>query len=581
MESVAPTQYPSFDFGPPPDRKNKRDLRPYQVEAVETTIKELERVRATMIVMATGLGKSVILGEIAARTKGRVLVLSHRLELVKQVRDHLWDASGEWVGIEQGLLKGGEARLISSSVQTMVRRYKKIDPYQFELIIVDEAHHAAAQSYRKILSHFNSKVIGVTATPDRADGEALRCVAESVAYQMKITRGIDDGWLVPMCLGEQRAITGISLENIRKTAGDLEIGQLDNEILNARVAIARDLVANLPNNHSIVFTPGVSSARLICAAINELFPDAAVEVDGETEEAERSRAFASFKEGKARFFVNCAIATEGVDLPIADTIIMCRPTLSRALYTQMVGRGLRPEPGVVDKFTTAEERKAAIAASSKPHCLLVDYVDNSKKHDLAWIGDVLGEEMSPGMKAAVKSKVKKASVGTEPIDVRKAIEEARRVIREQAARKVKAKEVKVEKFNPLAVLSVTAEPNMGARDEPPTPSQFATLLKFKVKEDEIRTLNRRTAKALLDKLFVRARLGLATFAQVRLIKKCAQLSEAEIMQLSLKQASVAIDRISSFGWRRGLTAKQLGIATTKDEPVGNRTTDDNPAPDWM
>ena len=242
-----------LDYAPRSERKNARNLRPYQLESVEAVLRELETVKSTLIVMATGMGKSVIFAEIAARTAGNVLVLSHRNELVRQVRDHLWDATGEWSAIEQGDLKAGDARLVSGSVQTVVRRLDRFDKDWFELLIIDESHHALARSYRKIIDHFNAKVVGVTATPDRGDGKGLRGIFQTVAYEMGIVRGVGDGWLVPL-KGQRRFIEGIRLEKIKKVAGDLELGQLDNEIVNSRVAIARDLAAQLREKHTIVFT---------------------------------------------------------------------------------------------------------------------------------------------------------------------------------------------------------------------------------------------------------------------------------------------------------------------------------------
>jgi len=545
-----------LDYAPRSERKNARNLRPYQLESVEAVLRELETVKSTLIVMATGMGKSVIFAEIAARTAGNVLVLSHRNELVQQVRDHLWDATGEWSAIEQGDLKAGDARLVSGSVQTVVRRLDRFDKDWFELLIIDESHHALARSYRKIIDHFNAKVVGVTATPDRGDGKGLRGIFQTVAYEMGIVRGVGDGWLVPL-KGQRRFIEGIRLEKIKKVAGDLELGQLDNEIVNSRVAIARDLAAQLREKHTIVFTPGVESAKLIAAALNELMHGCAREVDGNTQEGERAEAFDLFKTGKIAYLVNCGIATEGVDLPITNVIAMCRPTLSRALYTQMVGRGLRSEPGILEGLTLPAERHLAIARSNKPDCLILDYVGNSGKHDLIGPEDILGADETDIVIKSAKKIANESAKNGEAIDIQEAIRLAKKALSEAADRRIAAA-VKARSFDPLKVLRLGAEPpDMAQRAEPPTPGLLQAILKFRLNESEMKGLTKSSAKRLLDGLIARSRAGKCTYPQIRVLTKFTDILQEELLNVSFGTASAMIDRIAGHNWKRGWTWDEL------------------------
>jgi superfamily II DNA or RNA helicase len=425
------------------------------------------------------------------------------------------------------------------------------------LIVVDEAQHATASTYRKIIEHFNARIVGVTATPDRGDGHGLRGMFQTVAYEMGIVRGVAEGWLVPL-MGQRRYIDNIHLEKIKKVAGDLALGALDNEIVNSKVAIARDLVAQLQGKHTIVFTPGVESAKLISAALNELIPDCAREVDGSTNEDERRESFSMFRKGSLNYLVNCAIATEGVDLPVADVIAMCRPTLSRALYTQMVGRGLRPLVDDLEGLDLPEERRLAIARSRKPDCLILDYVGNSGKHDLVGPEDILGADESDEVLIAAKKIAKEKSRAGERVDIQEAIRLAKKAAAELADRHIEA-EVKFHGFDPLAAFGLRSRqrPDMDQRAEPPTPAQLAALMKWKLKESELRGLTKRSAAALMDKLIERGRLGLCSPGQMRALTKFTDIPRADLANVSFPLASAMIDRIARSSWKRGWTREEL------------------------
>ena len=170
-------------------------LRYYQQEAVDSVFEKLKEDRSTLVVMATGLGKTVLFCEVAKRWPGKVLVLAHRDELLSQTRSTLEKATGEWVELEQGMWKAGDqTRLVVGSVQTIYQqaRLERFGAEHFSLIIIDEAHHAPAPTYRKVMDFFaNAKVLGVTATPDRADEKAMGAIFDSVACVLDIEDGAE------------------------------------------------------------------------------------------------------------------------------------------------------------------------------------------------------------------------------------------------------------------------------------------------------------------------------------------------------------------------------------------------------
>jgi hypothetical protein len=256
--------------------------------------------------------------------------------------------------------------------------------------------------------------------------------------------------------------------------------------------------------------------------------------------------------------VNCAIATEGVDLPVADVIAMCRPTLSRALYTQMVGRGLRSRAGDLETFCLPDERRLAIARSCKPDCLILDYVGNSGKHDLIGPEDILGADESDAVRKEAKKIVKERSEGGEQIDIQEAIRLAKKALAELADRRIEAK-VRSHGFDPLAAFSVIGRkrPDMDQRVEPPTAAQLAALLRFKLKESELKGLTKRSAGALMDKLIERSRLGLCSAGQMRALMKFTDVPQADLANVSFPLASAMIDRIARSNWKRGWTRDEL------------------------
>jgi superfamily II DNA or RNA helicase len=359
------------------DRVTAPSLRPYQVAAIAAVQREFARgIRRTLVVLPTGCGKTVVFADLARHEvacQRRVLVLAHRGELLEQAQAKL-TAVGTWAELEQAGRRAGAADVVVASVQTLRgRRLTALAPDTFGLIVVDEAHHATSPSYRAVLDHFTGAlVLGVTATADRADGAALGTVFETCAYSYEMRAAIRDGWLAPI-LARRVMLDGVDLSNVRTMGGDLNQADLaavmaDAEAVHGVVGPLRDLAGA---RKTIVFGVDVKHARAIADALNQHEPGCALALDGTAGEDDRRRALAGFRVGRFRFLVNCALFTEGFDEPSVTCVAIARPTKSRALYTQMAGRGTRLAPGKTD-------------------CLLLDFVGNAGRHRLVGPVDVLG-----------------------------------------------------------------------------------------------------------------------------------------------------------------------------------------------
>lgn len=216
-------------------------MRPYQNAAVEGAFKAWEENASTLIVLPTGLGKTVVFSEIVRRMQPvRSIVIAHREELIFQAAEKIERVTGVAGGIEMGEnhatgFFGEPPPYVVSTVQTQCSggdgggRMTKFLPEDFGLVVIDEAHHATSATYKRVIKYYrqnpNCKILGVTATPDRADEEALGQVFDSVAYEYQILQAIRSGWLVPI---QQQMVTVGSMDfsNIKTTAGDLNQGEL-------------------------------------------------------------------------------------------------------------------------------------------------------------------------------------------------------------------------------------------------------------------------------------------------------------------------------------------------------------------
>ena len=263
-----------------------------------------------------------------------MLVISHREELVYQPVKY-YDCP---CGIEKAEQTSHGEQVVLASVQTLIKRLDKFSPYDFDVIITDEAHHAAAPSYKRIYDYFRPRLhVGFTATPNRGDKVRLDDVYEQIIFERNLKWGIEHGYLTDIkCL---RVSVSYNLNAVRRRMGDFVESDLDkavnNETFNAEIAAAYEKYAE---GQTLIFASSVAHAENIAENIK-----GAVVVSQKTKN--RAQIIKDFTERKIRCIVNCMIFTEGTDMPLIETIIVARPTQNASLYTQMVGRGLRKYPG--------------------------------------------------------------------------------------------------------------------------------------------------------------------------------------------------------------------------------------------
>lgn len=399
-----------------------RKPREYQDHAVKTVIEKLNAgINKQLVVLATGLGKTYIGGLIANMPQfKRTLWLTHTEELIDQsaasvlgeMTDHVWtnvlskkgaintlrkirseglfvslpadkeDRSlTEMLGIVKQDLFNIEPRLVVASIQTLFRRREKIAPDHFDLIIVDEAHYAMAKTWQETLEYFTPKLrIGLTATPERLDGLSLGNLFDDIVVEYGIDYGIKQGYLVE--LEGVRVKTEFSLDTVRTTGGELNSGDLGKVINNEKrnELIVQEWKARAAGQPTLAFCVDVQHAQDLAAMFCKHGVPATFIV-GDTQLCpDREDRIRDFKNGIYTVVTNVMVLTAGYDHPSVACIINARPTKSKTVFLQQVGRGTRPVCNV--NFDSTEERIAAIMASSKSKCTILDITDNTKKHSL-------------------------------------------------------------------------------------------------------------------------------------------------------------------------------------------------------
>lgn len=541
-----------------------KTLRPYQRAALDATRRQLDQFASTVVVLPTGLGKTVYAAKLIAEwERGNCLFLAHTRELINQAADKLGAELGYRPGVEmnvQGvdpgtLWQGGLS--VVGSVQTMYgdRRLAKYARHPFGLVVVDECHHATSATYKKVVGYFQSlnpnvKVVGITATPNRADGTALGLMFESVAYQMSINDAVGQGWLAPV-VQEYVVVDSLDFEGIKTkknefgeadfNAAQLEAVLTQEEVLHKVAVPTIDKVGDRP---TLVFTATVRHAHELAAVLNRYKPNSAAAVDGTTAAETRKELVADFSAGRLQFLCNCAVLTEGFDAPNCAAVVMGRPTKSLSLYTQMMGRGLRPLPGTVDGVPDAQDRRLAILTSDKPNCLVLDFVGNSN-HKLANSYDVLGGKYDVETKELARREAAR-----ERKDVGEAMEQAAALLaverqwREREhirARDAAYGSFAVNPFDPDAP-EVVGSDYTGPRRGTATDSQVRLLVNLGVEPRVAEGYSKRQAGAVIDSLGK----SRCTTKQAATLRKHG----IDPAGVAMDRASRIIDAIASNGWRR-------------------------------
>jgi ATP-dependent helicase IRC3 len=410
-------------------------LRPYQVDASDALCEAfLDRgLNRLLVKKPTGTGKTVWFASLLRHprlaawlqtfppTQRRMIVIAHREELLDQAADKIRAANpGILVSIEQADRHANAySDVVIASIQTLsarkcTRLHRLLARMTFRLVVVDEAHHAAAPSYRNALVHLgflppndesnredaeavdyddvalmekalqgwndiapkDRLLLGVTATPNRTDAIGLGCVFQSIAYSYDLRKAIDDEWLVPIRPWVIETHTG--LDGVHTVAGDFnqrELAEAVNTATRNQLAVSA-WKAHADGRSTIAFTVDVAHAHDLAAAFRAVGVPAEA-LSGETPREERHAILQRFTAGTLEVVTNCMVLTEGTDLPRTSCILHAKPTKSATLYEQMTGRGLRLFPG-------------------KPDCVLIDLVDVARRHSLQTAPVLYG--LPPGCK---------------------------------------------------------------------------------------------------------------------------------------------------------------------------------------
>lgn len=365
-------------------------LRGYQTDAIDAAFKAwADGMVRPAIVLPTGAGKTVVFSSLIKRfrewrpalTDGdeigkRVIVLVHRDELADQAMAKIHAVAPHLtVGKVKAETRQTNADVMVCSVQTLARgtALGQVKAHQVSnglvgLIITDECHHAAAPSYGKVYDAFPDALqLGVTATMARGDRLGLGDVWEEVVYSRSILWMMSKGYLAPVRT-RQVQVAKLDMGGVKTSRGDYAAGDLGRAMLEAEAekTIPRAYREHADGRPGIVFTPTVATAQAVSDEMNAAGITTAV-VSGETPKEERHTIYDDFRHGRVQVLSNCMVLTEGFDAPWAEVAVIARPTQSAPLYTQMVGRVLRPYPGKADALVLD-----LVGASSNKLRTLVD-----------------------------------------------------------------------------------------------------------------------------------------------------------------------------------------------------------------
>lgn len=339
------------------------ELYPYQKRVLETI--QSNPSKRQLISMPTGTGKTVTFLSVAKELGLKTLILVHREELISQTYDKakLLNIPEAEISTITAKDKQEIKQITIAMVQTLGRNLEQYLPDDIQMVIVDEAHHATAPSYRKILDHFRiindeKWLLGFTATPMRGDGECLSSLFDVHSFKMTLSEATLNGYICP--------VRGLRIEMERKL-DDIETVQGDYDI------VALEKVMNCPEVNEcianrarhlkylpgVVFCTSVDHAKEVAKSLRKVGKKA-ISISYKTSEPVKKKIFQMLKEGRIDFLTNAIKLSEGFDFPPIQTVILARPTRSPVLYKQMIGRGLRKADG-------------------KHECIVMEFAGNDEK----------------------------------------------------------------------------------------------------------------------------------------------------------------------------------------------------------
>lgn len=468
--------------------------RPYQSEALDRIRVGFREFRRQLAVLPTGSGKTIIFAMLArTQLPSKTLILAHRDELIDQAIDKIRAATNLHADKEKAESRAAlESPIVVASVQSMVRRLERWPPDHFHLIVADEAHHAISESWQKVLNHFNGCVLGVTATPDRGDKRTLGEYFENIAVEIPLVRLIKERYLCPITI--KSVPLKIDLSSVHLQAGDFADRELAHILEPYLLTIAKAIRDQASFRKTLAFLPLIDTSLKFAAACNQVGL-VAKHIDGMSPDHKES--LQRFANGEFDVLTNAMLLTEGFDDPTIDCIVILRPTKSRPLFAQMVGRGTRIH-------------------EAKENLLLLDFLWLHERHRIVHPADLVAQDAEEA-DIITHLAEERSQNGQDPeqLDLLRlagsATEERERRLREKLAEMAdrKSKYISAEEFcvQHQAIDTAFYEPTMHWESLPITLKQMKWLEQANINPDTIK--GRGHASALLDILFKNKDLELA------------------------------------------------------------------------
>ena len=359
--------FKAFEADLPVQMGQTMELRDYQQEAIDN-LKRMREDGKTIALLyhATGVGKTITAATDAKAVGGRTLFLVNALKLASQAKDtfaKVWPEAtlGEYTGSQKDVSQ----TVIFATVQSISKDLAKFSPTDFDYLIVDECHHAAANTYQKIFTYFHPKfILGLTATPERSDGEDMLELFQNVAHKMDLKTAVERGILVPIrCV---RVKTNIDLTDVRINGIKYNSQDLESKLfIPERNQLTVDTYLKYVNGKkTVIFCASVDHA----AEIAKLLRDNGVKaeaVSGRDRVEIRDKILKDYATGSTNVLCACDLLNEGWDSPHTTVLFMARPTMSKTIYMQQLGRGTRRCPG-------------------KDDLLVIDFVDNANMFNMPY-----------------------------------------------------------------------------------------------------------------------------------------------------------------------------------------------------
>ena len=499
------------------------DYRPYQCEGREKAFDEFGNgVESTLIVMPTGTGKSVLAGMCIERAKETFhkpsLFIAHREILITQAFKTLqyfgMDAAVEMAGqnAREYIATAGHPDAVVGSIQTLQSDRLMTWPRDyFGLIVIDECHHALADSYTKTLNWFTGyRLLGITATPSRGDERNLGARFATKAYEYRLRNAIEEGYLVP--LKTRTCPTKVNLKGVKMSGGDFSVGDLEERIGPELEKLARGFVREIQERTAVAFLPDVGSAMAFAQILVELGYSARY-VAGSggnfgMKRAEKNENLEAFNKGEFQIVVCNELLVEGWDCPRVEAVGILRPTFHQYRYTQMVGRGTRPSPD-----------------TGKTDCLIVDFdwETDAEAKDLCSTVDLFDDgSIDENVFATARAIAAERAVDVDPLEL---IEEAEEVERTRVRFRIrltgKEEEYKAWEHDPVGVakildIKLNKKHDLNKRgNNPASEAQLSLLTNLGIKSPE--GLSKWGASKMIKNIMKRKERGESSAAQVQIL----------------------------------------------------------------